>query len=249
MTKIMRMRDNLGRIDPSARIYENVTLGKNVTVREGAILYENVSVGEGGYIGPNVVLGEPLADFYGDAGYENPPTVIGPGAIIRAGTVIYAGSRTGARLRTGHSAAIREFTEAGDDCSFGTFVTVDGRCKLGNGVRLHYHVCLSQGTVMGDRVQVYPYSCLPDSLHPPCRRHLEAPVIGEETVILMYSIVMPRVKVGKRCLIASHTLVNQDVPDGMVAMGSPAKITKRSDEIPCKITPGHHPYPWTEASK
>ena len=249
MTRKMRMRETMGRIDPSARIHEGVTFGKNVTIAEGATLYENVTVGDNTYIGPRVTLGEPLSDFYKNPGYENPPTEIGPDSIIRSGTVIYAGSRAGARLQTGHDAMVREYTEFGEDCGFGTFAMSDGHVKFGDGSRIHYSVCISQGTVFGKRVHVYPYSAFPDSLHPPCRRNLEAPVIGEETVVLLHAIVLPRVKVGKRCLIAAHTIVTEDVPDGMAVIGAPGKILKKASDVPCQITPGHHPYPWTEAAK
>ena len=245
----MRMQDGVGEIDSSARIYDNVTLGKRVTVRKGAILYENVTVGDNSYIGANVTLGEPVVDFYSNPDYENPPTVIGPDSLIRSGTVIYAGTKTGARLKTGHMASIREFTEIGEDCSFGGFCIIDGYSKFGDGCRLHYCVATAHGTVLGNRIQVYPYTCFPDSLHPPCRRHLVGPVVGDETVILIHSTVLPRVKVGSRCLISAYTVVVEDVPDGMVVMGIPGKIKKRAADIPCKITPGHHPYPWTEAAK
>jgi acetyltransferase-like isoleucine patch superfamily enzyme len=247
MSDAMRMRDHLGRIDPAARVHDRVTLGKSVTVAAGATIYENATIGDGAYIGPNVTIGEPLAAFYSDPAYENPPTEIGPGSIIRSGTVIYAGTTSGPRLQTGHDAMIREYTEFGEGCGFGTFAMSDGRVKFGDGTRIHYAVCISQGTVFGKRVHVYPYAAFPDSLHPPCRRHLEAPVIGDETIILLHAIILPRVKVGARCLVGAHTVVTEDVPDGMAVVGSPGKIVKRTADIPCKVTPGHHPYPWTEA--
>jgi acetyltransferase-like isoleucine patch superfamily enzyme len=226
-----------------------VTLGKNVTVGEGALLYENVTVEDNTYIGPGVTVGEPLADFYRNPDYENPRTVIGPDSIVRSGTVIYAGSTTGGCFQTGHDAMIREYTEFGEDCSFGTFAMSDGRVKFDDGCRIHYAVCISQSTVFGKRVQVYPYSAFPDSLHPPCRRNLQGPVIGDETVVLLHAIVLPRVKVGARCLIAAHTVVTEDVPDGMAVVGSPGKIVKKAADIACRITPGHRPYPWTKAQK
>jgi acetyltransferase-like isoleucine patch superfamily enzyme len=249
MSNTMRMRDHLGRIDPAARIHDRVTLGKNVTVAAGATIYENATIGDGAYIGPNVTIGEPLAAFYSDPAYENPPTVIGPESIIRSGTVIYAGTKTGPGLKTGHDAMIREHTEFGEGCSFGTFAISDGYVKLGDGCRIHYSVEFGQGTVLGHRVHVYPFAAFPDSLHPPCRRHLVAPVIGDDTVILIHALVLPRVKIGKGCLVTAYAIVTEDVPDGMVVMGSPGKIVKPAAEIRCKITPGHHPYPWAEASK
>ena len=249
MSPIMRMRDSLGKIDPSARIHENVTLGKNVTIGEGAILYENVTIGDNTCIGPGVTLGEPLVAYYRDPDYENPPTTLGPDSIIRSGTVIYAGSKAGARLQTGHDAMIREFTEFGEGCSFGTFAMSDGRVILGDGTHIHYSVCIAAGTRFGKRVHVYPFSAFPDSLHPPCRRHLVAPVIGDDTVILLHAVVLPRVKVGARCLVAAHTVVTKDVPDGMAVVGSPGKIVKRAGDVACRITPGYFPYRWEEETK
>lgn len=245
----MKMREHLGRIDPTAVLHDHVTLGRNVTVAAGAVLYDNVTVGDNTYIGPRVTLGEPLAAFYSDPSYENPPTIIGPESIIRSGTVIYAGTKSGPRLKTGHDAMIREHTEFGEGCGFGTFAVSDGYVKFGDGCRIHCSAEFGQGTVLGNRVHVYPFTTFPDSLHPPCRRHLVAPVVGDDTVILVHSLVLPRVKIGKGCLVAAYTIVAEDVPDGMVVMGSPGKIVKRAADIPCKITPGHHPYPWTEAAK
>jgi acetyltransferase-like isoleucine patch superfamily enzyme len=238
----MSMRAHLGRIDPTAVVHDGVTLGRNVTVGAGAILYESVAIGDNTYIGARVTVGEPLADFYRDPSYVNPPTSIGPDSIVRSGTVIYAGTKTGARFVTGHDAMIREHSEFGEGCGFGTFAMSDGHVKFGDGTRIHYAVCISQGTVFGKGVHVYPFAAFPDSLHPPCRRHLQAPVIGDGTVVLLHAVVLPRVKVGARCLIAAHTIVTEDVPDGMAVVGSPGKIVKRTDEIPCKITPGHRPY-------
>ncbi len=249
MTTGMGMREGLGRIDPSARIHANVTLGKNVTVREGAILYENVTVGDNTFVGPRVTLGEPLADYYRNPDYRNPPTVIGPDSIVRSGTVIYAGTRAGARLTTGHDAMIRENTELGEACSFGTFAMSDGNARLGDGCRIHYAVCIAANTVIGNRVIAYPYVVFADSLHPPCRRHLEGPTIGDETVILVHAVVLPRVKVGARCLVAANAVVVEDVPDGMTVAGVPGKIVKPAGEIPCQITPGHRPYPWAEGEE
>ncbi len=238
----MRMRDQLGRIDPSARVHEGVTLGRNVTIAAGATLYENVSVGDDTVVGPGVTLGEPLVAFYSDPDYENPPTVIGPDSLIRSGTVIYAGTRSGPRFHTGHGAMIREFTEFGADCSFGTLSQSDGFASFGDGTRIHYNVHVCQGAVLGRRVHVYPFAAFSESLHPPCRRHVQAPVIGDDTVISIHAHVLPRVTVGARCVVAAHALVTEDVPDGMLVVGAPGRAVKRAAEIPCQVTPGHRPY-------
>lgn len=52
--------------------------------------------------------------------------------------------------------------------------------------------------------------------------------IGDETVVGMGSIIMNGAKIGKHCMVAAGSLVTQhtEVPDGMMVMGSPAKVTR-----------------------
>lgn len=52
--------------------------------------------------------------------------------------------------------------------------------------------------------------------------------IGDHTMVGMGSIVMDGAKVGKECLIGAGSLVTQNVeiPDGMLVMGSPAKVKR-----------------------
>lgn len=52
--------------------------------------------------------------------------------------------------------------------------------------------------------------------------------IGDHTLVGMGSVVMDGAKIGKECLIGAGSLVTQNVeiPDGMLVMGSPAKIRR-----------------------
>ena len=56
--------------------------------------------------------------------------------------------------------------------------------------------------------------------------------IGDGSLIGMGSIVLNGAKIGKNCLIGAGSLVlqNQEIPDGSVAMGSPAKIRRAAGE-------------------
>lgn len=49
--------------------------------------------------------------------------------------------------------------------------------------------------------------------------------IGENTIIGMGSIVMNGAKIGKNCLVGAGSLIteNTEIPDGMLAVGRPAK--------------------------
>ena len=52
--------------------------------------------------------------------------------------------------------------------------------------------------------------------------------VGEGSLVGMGSTVMNGAKIGKGCLIAAGSLVTEgkEIPDGMMAMGRPAKVTR-----------------------
>lgn len=56
--------------------------------------------------------------------------------------------------------------------------------------------------------------------------------IGENTLIGMNAVVLNGAKIGKNCLIGANSLIteNMEVPDGHLALGSPAKVVKALNE-------------------
>ena len=54
--------------------------------------------------------------------------------------------------------------------------------------------------------------------------------IGERTFIGCNSIIMPGVKIGKRCVVGAGSVVTKDVPDGHVVAGNPAKVIMSTEE-------------------
>ena len=82
------MSDSLGKVGENVHIYANVKLGKDVTIGDNTIVYENVEIGNSCFIGPNCILGEPLAAFYHEKDYRNPPLKIGNNSIIRSDSII-----------------------------------------------------------------------------------------------------------------------------------------------------------------
>lgn len=56
--------------------------------------------------------------------------------------------------------------------------------------------------------------------------------VGDGTLIGMHATVMGRTNIGKGCLIAAGTVVppGLEVPDGMVVMGVPGRITRQVNE-------------------
>lgn len=54
--------------------------------------------------------------------------------------------------------------------------------------------------------------------------HIE---IGDGSFVGFGSSILPNIKIGKHVMIGTHSVVMNDIPDYSVAVGSPAKITKR----------------------
>lgn len=66
--------------------------------------------------------------------------------------------------------------------------------------------------------------------------------IGERTFVGANSIIMPGVTIGKRCVIGAGSVVTKDVPDGMVACGTPARIVMTTEEYAEKSLASLKPY-------
>lgn len=52
-------------------------------------------------------------------------------------------------------------------------------------------------------------------------------IIEEGCWIGQNAIILPNVKIGKKCVIGAGSIVTKDIPDYSVAVGSPARIIKR----------------------
>jgi len=47
-----------------------------------------------------------------------------------------------------------------------------------------------------------------------------------------HSVVMPGVTIGENSIVGAFSLVNQDVPDNVIAVGVPAKVIKKIESAP-----------------
>ena len=50
--------------------------------------------------------------------------------------------------------------------------------------------------------------------------------IGDFTTIGTGAIIIPKVNIGKNCIIGAGSVVNKDIPDNSIAVGTPAKVIK-----------------------
>ena len=100
----------------------------------------------------------------------------------------------------------------GDEAS----ITIGRRSNIQDNSTVH--VDYGFPTVIGDDVTV-GHNCV-----------IHGCTIGDASLIGMGSTILNGAKIGKHCLIGAGSLVTQNtvIPDGMLAMGSPAKVKGHS---------------------
>ncbi len=166
-------------------------------------------------------------------GYRYPgdsqPTRIGDHAIIRSGTVIYANTSIGHRFQCGHHVLIRAEVTIGNRCVVHHKCTLEGRIRIGDGVKIMAHVYIPSTTVIGNSVFIGPGTTFLNDKFPMRRA---APVEGarlEDHVCIGGGVtICPGVTIGRNSFIGAGSLVNKDVPPDTLAYGVPAR---------------HHPLP------
>jgi acetyltransferase-like isoleucine patch superfamily enzyme len=115
--------------------------------------------------------------------------------------------------------------DIGDDCWIGHHSIIDGSngVKIGQGVQIagltgiYSHSSHNAIRLCGKR-----YIELHEDERP---GYIRASVeIGDFSFVGVSSVILPGVKIGKGCIIGAASLVNIDIPDHSIAVGSPVKI-------------------------
>jgi dTDP-4-amino-4,6-dideoxygalactose transaminase/acetyltransferase-like isoleucine patch superfamily enzyme len=212
-------------IAPTARIYPNVSLGRNVVVDDYCII---------GYPPSGCEPGEL-------------DTIIGDHTRIRSHSIIYAGTTIGARCQVGHSSFIREMTRIGDDCSVGLNVVIEHHCVIGSNVRIQGQAGLAEHTVVEDDAWIGPRVLTTNVLHPTCasaKQCLAGPTIRKGAIIGANAVISPDVEVGANSFIGATSVIVKAVEDRAIMFGVPARKIGTVDKINCPydLVGGNGPY-------
>lgn len=238
----------MNQISKSAVIQDTVVLGNNIVIEDDVyidhfcIIRDNVHLKKGCTVGANCILGEYLADFYESRTPKKHPLVIGERALIRSGTIIYGDTTIGDDFQTGHRVTIREEAEIGHHVRIGTLSDIQGHCKIGNYVNMHSNVHVGHKSVVEDFVWLFPYVVLTNDPTPPSEQ-LVGVTVCTFAVVCTGSVLLPGITVGKDALVAAGANVTKDVPEGMIAVGNPAKVIGSVTKVKNKMT-GEDVYPW-----
>lgn len=140
-------------------------------------------------------------------------------------------------------------------CRFEAFPIDDTKRKriiFGSNIQMndYVHICALEKVEIGDGCLLASHVYISDNSHgrysggisesspdeaPDHRDYVIAPVkIGKNVWLAEGVIVMPGVIIGDGCVIGAHSVVNKDIPEGCIAVGSPARVIKSySKESKC----------------
>jgi acetyltransferase-like isoleucine patch superfamily enzyme len=210
---------------------------------DGVLVYPGVDLGAGCDLQPPCVIGAPAQG--GDR--EKRALVIGAGAVVGPFATIVAGSTVGERLRIGRGASIGEGNSIGDDCTIGPGSVLERGNRIGSRVRIHAG-CFLELVTLEDDVFVGPNVVFLDDPHPmgcprweDCRGGVRVERLAR---VGAGSIILPGVRVGQDSVVAAGSVVAEDVIEGMVVAGNPARTIKRVSELRCDASFFERPYLW-----
>ena len=113
-----------------------------------------------------------------------------------------------ARLNIALTGADIEFNA---DIGPGMFISHPVGIVVGRGTRIGRGVTIFQGVTCGAR-----------SWHPSAIRNF--PTIGDDCCLFAYATILGDVRIGNECVVAAHTIVTCDLPDGALAHGAPVIV-------------------------
>lgn len=175
-----------------------------------------------GSIGPDTSRGKRFGSFGKNSIICFPQTTIFNEQYIQIGSNTMIGSHVAlsAGMVPGQQCLTNPVVRIGDRCLIGRGSGIVGHLAIdiGNDVWTGHHVYIT------DQNHGYEIVDLPISM----QTQVEKPVVvGEGSWIGAGSVILPGAHIGKHVAIGANSVVNGNIPDYSVAVGSPAKVIKQ----------------------
>ncbi len=167
---------------------------------------------------------------------EIKPLEIGNNCNIRSHSVLYCNTIIGDNFQTGHNVLIRENNKIGNNVSIGSHSVLERDIVIENNVRIHSNVFIPEYTHLEEKAWVGPNVVMTNAYHPLCpkvKECMKGPTIKKGAIVGANTTLLPYVTIGEGAFVGAGSLVTKDVPEGMVAFGSPAKIIKKVKDLEC----------------
>lgn len=121
---------------------------------------------------------------------------------------------------------IRDRVSLGKNCVIMMGAVINIGASIDDNTMIDMNAVLGARATVGKNVHVGAGAVLAGVLEPPSA----TPVIVEDNVLIgANAVVLEGVRIGENAVVAAGAIVTEDVPDGVVVAGSPAKIIKKRD--------------------
>jgi UDP-2-acetamido-3-amino-2,3-dideoxy-glucuronate N-acetyltransferase len=142
----------------------------------------------------------------------------------------------------GENVVIRDFVnlygcEIGDESRIGPFVEIQKGVRIGPRCKISSHTFICEGVTIEEGVFIGHGVMFTNDRHPqavdasgvllgPADWKLEPTLVKSRASIGSGAVILPAVTIGARAVIGSGSVVTRDVPEGAVAYGNPARVTR-----------------------
>lgn len=130
-----------------------------------------------------------------------------------------------ARIEPG--AIIRDKVVIGKNAVIMMGAVINIGAEIGEGAMIDMNAVVGARGKIGKRVHLGAGAVVAGVLEPPSKEPCE---IGDDALIGANAVILEGVKVGKGSVVAAGSVVVEDVPEGVVVAGTPAKIIKYVDD-------------------
>lgn len=218
-------------ISETARIY-TIKIAKSVEVRDYAVIYENVELKDNVLIGEHSVVGRiPTASTaMVKALPKVETTLIGKDTVLCANAVIYTNVQIGDDCLIGDNSSVFTDVQIGDKVLISRNVTINSETRIGSHTRIMDNSHITGRVVIGNNVFISVGVVMANDnffgkfgFGEQCR----GATIEDYVSIGVGAIILPNVSIGKGSIVAAGTVVNTDIPEGVICAGNPAKVISK----------------------
>jgi len=155
------------------------------------------------------------------------------GANVKVGhfCIIEEGCVIGDNTRIRNYVELRRNTQVGAYCYIDSGVKTSGDCTIGDGVTLRYNAIIARGVTVEEGCFVSPNVMTIYSTHEGEAR--PGTVIGADSHIGTNAVIGPGVHIGRGAVVGALAFVNQDVEDGQIVVGIPARPLAHKQQESC----------------
>ncbi len=148
-------------------------------------------------------------------------------------TIIETDVSIGENTKIWYFTHIREHAKIGSNCNIGDYCYVDKKVIIGNDCRIGNQVSIYDGVIIKDKVFIGNGVRFTNVRKPKASKRSDRfldTIVDDNVSIGAGAIIVGGVKIGKNSIIGEGAVVISDIPEGVFAVGNPARITKKINE-------------------